>query len=397
MNILFISALMPYPLYSGGQVRIYNLLSRLSRTHDITLVTFLRDNQEKLYEKNLRFCKKIITWYRGHAWQPGYVARSVVGFTPLLLTSYDHAGLREEVAAELSRGQYDLVHIEPWYVWPSVPVTAIPVIAATHNIEYGVYAQYARTLRFMPIRPFYYWDVVKLRLWEERIWKRASRVVAVSPQDARVIQETIGSPTSVSIVPNGVDISSFRFAVKKNIDAPVFLFVGSFTWVQNQDAVRWLVTSIWPKLKDTHQGSQLRIVGRGMPAAIRKLVTNHRVTIHEHVEDIEKELHEADLLLAPIRIGGGTSFKILEAMASGLPVVTTTLGATGLKVADGKELMIGDTQDQFVRVVESLLASPKKRQEIARSARRIIEREYTWDSIAKTMDRLWYETATKQA
>ncbi|KKU81489.1 MAG: hypothetical protein UY10_C0055G0001, partial [Microgenomates group bacterium GW2011_GWA2_47_8] len=136
MKILFVSALMPYPLYSGGQVRVYNLLSRLGGHHEITLVTFLRDLSEKRYEKDLPFCKKIMTGYRGHAWQPGYVLRSLAGTKPLLLASYDHAELRGEIAHELSSGTYDLVHIEPWYVWPVMPRVAIPVIAATHNIEY---------------------------------------------------------------------------------------------------------------------------------------------------------------------------------------------------------------------------------------------------------------------
>lgn len=393
MKILFVSALMPYPLHSGGQVRVFNLLSRLSKKHEITLVTFLRNLSEKRYEHDLSFCRKIITAYRGHAWQPAYVARSMMGSKPLLLTSYDHDELRQEIADELLTGDYDLVHIEPWYVWPSLPATTVPTVVATHNIEYEVYTEYVHRLRLVLLRPGYYWDVLKLRFWEERVWKRAAHIVAVSEDDACAIGKKVGSAVPVRVVPNGVDIASFRFAVKKSGDAPAFLFVGSFTWMQNCDAVEWLVASIWPKLRERYPGSTLRIVGRSMPSSLRKLVANHQVTLHEHVENIEEELHNADLLIAPIRIGGGTSFKILEAMASGLPVVTTTLGATGLNVTHNKELFIANTEEELITAVTGLLESHKKRSEIARNARKIIEREYAWDTIAHALDRVWYETA----
>lgn len=387
---------MPYPLYSGGQVRVYNLLSRLSSSHEITLVTFLRDLSEKRFEKDLSFCRKIITGYRGHAWQTGYITRSMLGSKPLLLTSYDHGSLREEIEREATAGVYDLIHVEPWYVWPSLPAITVPKVVATHNIEYEVYTEYVRRLRFVPLRPGYYWDVLKLAFWERRVWKRASHIVAVSEDDASVIRKSVHSAVSVSVVPNGVDVSSFRFATKKTKGAPVFLFVGSFTWMQNRDAVAWLVRSIWPTLRERYHGSTLRIVGRSIPAGLRKLVGNHEVKLLEHVENIEEEFHNADLLIAPIRIGGGTSFKILEAMASGLPVVTTSLGATGLKVTHGKELFIGNTEAELIAAVHTLLDSSKKRSEIAQNARKTIEREYAWDTIAKTLDRVWYETSKKR-
>ncbi|MEK7543839.1 MAG: glycosyltransferase family 4 protein [Patescibacteria group bacterium] len=395
MKVLFVSALLPYPLYSGGQVRIYNLLSRLSKHHEITLVTFLRNLSEKQYEKDLSFCKKIITAYRGSAWQANYVIRSVLGIRPLLLSSYDLAELRRKIARELETGAYDLVHIEPWYVWPCLPKIAIPIVTATHNIEYAVYTEYVRRFRFSLLRPGYYWDVLKLMFWEKYVWKKARHVIAVSEDDARVIRKSRRAARSVTVVPNGVDVDSFRSVTKKIGDHPVFLFVGSFNWMQNRDAVSWLVTSIWPKIQKIYPGSTLRIVGRSMPDPLRKLVHDRQAILLEEVTNIEEEFQKADVLLAPIRIGGGTSFKILEAMASGLPVVTTTLGATGLNVTHNKELCIGNTEDEFIAAVAGFIKSPKKRNEITINARKTIEREYAWGTIARALDRVWYETAKR--
>lgn len=393
MKILFVSALMPYPLHSGGQVRVYNLLSRLSRNHEITMVTFLRDLSEKQYEKDLSFCKKIITVYRGHAWQLGYVIRSLVGTKPLLTASYDHEGLRQEIERELATGEYDLIHIEPWYVWPALPKTKLPVVVATHNIEYEVYTEYVRRFPIVPLRPGYFWDVLKLRYWEQTIWKLASRIVSVSEDDARAIRRHVGMHPEVRVIANGVDVQTFRFIARGVSRDPVFLFVGSFAWMQNRDAVHWLLTAIWPMIRDTHPGATMRIVGRGLPEALKKVAQQQQAILLENVEHINKEFQQANILLAPIRVGGGTSFKVLEAMASGLPVVTTPVGAAGLNVTHGQELLIGDSAEDIVAAVDSLLATPHTYRDMALKARKTIERDYTWDTIARSLERLWHETA----
>lgn len=396
MKILFVSAVMPYPLYSGGQVRIYNLLSRLSKGNEITLCTFLRNEKEKQYERDIPFCNKILTYYRGHAWQPNYVVRSLLGSMPLLLASYDHRAFREAIARELGNRSYDLIHIEPWYVWKSLPKTDIPVVIATHNIEHEVYTEYVRRFWIPLLRPGYYWDVLKLRYWEERIWRSAGELIAVSEDDAAVIRKVVRGDVPVTVVPNGVDVSSFSFKVKDESDPPVFLFVGSFTWMQNRDAVLWLMKDIWPTLRARYKGATLRIVGRGMPVKLQSNILREGGTLLEHIEVIEDEFRNADILLAPIRIGGGTSFKILEAMASGVPVVTTSLGASGLAVKNGKELLIGDTSEEILSEVDFLLSSDIRRVAMAREARKKIVQEYAWDTIAKKQEAVWRETHEEQ-
>jgi glycosyltransferase involved in cell wall biosynthesis len=376
---------------------VYNLLSRLRRNHEITLVTFLRSLDEKRYEQELAFCKKIITCYRGHAWQPGYVARSFFGTMPLLLTSYNHRDLQKAVGEELATHDYDLIHVEPWYAWPSVSVGKIPVVLAAHNIEYEVYTEYVKRLSGVLLRPGYYWDVVKLRHWEENVWKSASRVVAVSERDARVIRHEVGAHGQVAVIPNGVDLKQFHFRHRSIHDHPALLFVGSFSWMQNRDAVDWLVTSIWPVIRRKQSGATMKIVGRKPPDRLRRAIESAGATLLEDVEDISVELNNAHILIAPIRIGGGTSFKILEAMASGVGVVTTPLGATGLDVSDGRELLIGKTADEIAGLACRLVRSPILYRKIAQNARKTIVRGYQWDTIAQSLDRLWYETAKNRS
>src|SRR3989338_7594969 len=130
MNILFVSAVFPYPLHSGGQVRIFNLLKILSKTHDITLCAFTRSDVEKKYISALSFCKKVITVNRGHVWQLHYLIQTACSTYPLLYASYQNKEMRTRIAQELSEHSYDIVHLEPSYVWPAVPSIHVPTVVS---------------------------------------------------------------------------------------------------------------------------------------------------------------------------------------------------------------------------------------------------------------------------
>ncbi len=392
MKILFVSAVFPYPLYSGGQIRIYNLIKALSHKHDITLCSFIRDEKENQYKKELSFCKKIETVRRGRAWQTSYILHSLLGRYPFLLSTYDNSAMRKKLADALKNDTYDLIHIEPGYVWPSIPHTTIPLVVAEHNIEHTIYEDYVRHFPIVPLRPFLYADVLKLMWWEKHIWKAGDQVIAVSGDDKAVIEKTI-DPSHVTVVPNGVDLTLFPFAPKKQEGNPVFLFVGNFLWMQNQDAVRFLLMHIWPCILKNYPKATLRIVGKHMPDRLRRLIVHPSVLLLENVSEIQTEYHQADILLAPIRIGGGTKFKILEAMASGVPVVATSKGAAGLTVVNGKHLLIADTPEETVAAAQNVFSDKIKKKAIIQAARKRIEEEYSWEHISNTLEMVWKKAA----
>ncbi|MBI3576854.1 glycosyltransferase [Candidatus Gottesmanbacteria bacterium] len=387
MKILFVSALLPYPPHQGGQVRMYNLLKKLALHHDITLLSFIRVEEEKEYLKKLDFCRRVIPIWRGNAWQPQYVFKSFLGNKPFLYATYDNDQMRQTVAQEVTRDSYDLIHLEPSYVWPSLPVVNLPVVVTEHNIESSIYQGYVVRYRLPFVRPFLYWDVLKLRWWERRVWKKASHIVAVSETDADVIRNTTKA-ARVSVVPNGVDLSQFTFQPKKKPGKKI-LFVGYFGWLQNRDALGYILDVLWPKIIKSQQGMSLRVIGKKLPKNLREKITSLGGSYGEEVEDIVVEYHKADCLLAPIRIGGGTRYKILEAMATGLPVVTTTIGAQGLAVSSNKELFVADRSDDIVKAVSEALANTKLRREMTKRARAVVEKNYSWDQLAKKLERVW--------
>jgi len=372
-------------------VRIYNLLKRLSQKHDIALYAFIRDEKEKQYLKDLSFCKKVVTVKRGRAWQFRYVMRALTCSYPLLLSTYDSARMRELIADELQRRQYDIIHIEPGYVWPSLPRTKLPVVVSEHNIEHEIYTGFVKHFPVAFFRFLLSSDVNKLKKWEAKIWRQATRVIAVFDGDKKKMSQVIDSE-KISVVKNGVDLASFPFKPKavSMKGKMTFLYVGNFAWMENRDAVFHLLKDIWPAVYGKYPQASLRIVGKNLPQHLRGMADTPGVSFLEHVTDIQTELQRADIMLAPIRIGGGTKYKLLEAMASGLPVVTTKLGASGLLVTHDKEIFMADSPEETVRAIQALI-EPVRRMAIVTSARTRIEKHYSWETIAEDLNRAWEE------
>lgn len=389
MKILFVSALLPYPLYSGGQIRIYHLLARLAKQHEITLFSFIRAREEANYRENLSFCRRVETVYRGSAWQPQYVARAVLGKYPLLLASYNNQEMRQKLAQELAREQYDVIHLEPFYVWPSLPPTTLPVVVAEHNIEYQVYADYVRRFPIAALRPLLYSDVLKLRFWEEKIWQKAAQVITVSAEDKSTLRQKL-TGGAITVIPNGADPKLFTFQPGKNeTNSPVFLFVGNFAWLPNRDSVKVLIKDIWPLLRQYYPTGKLRIVGKNAPDFIARLADQPGITLASNVSDVSREYRQAHVLLAPGGIGGGTKFKILEAWASGVPVITSLAGIKGLEARNGKEVLLAQTPEEFVGQIDRILQDKDKRDKLTHAARALIEQKYSWDKLAGKLSTVW--------
>lgn len=393
MRILFVSALLPYPLHSGGQVRVYNLLKRLGTSHKITLCTFLREYEEKDFVRNLPFCQRVETVYRGHAWQLRYITKSLLTSYPFLFATYALDEMKTIIQKELSNDHYDLIHLEPSYVWGALPQTQLPLVITEHNIEYLGYKGYIEHLPSFPLRYLLSIDIAKLAGWERRLWKSAAKVIAVSMEDSDIIRREVPE-SRVAVVPNGVDIQEFSFQSKSKInDRPIVLFVGNFSWHQNRDAVTYLLRDTWPLITNAFPRARLRIVGRGASSDFATFIHKSGAELLDGVENIQQEYHRADVLIAPIRIGSGSRYKILEAMASGLPVITTPVGASGIDVVGSRDLLISTEPVDFVSALRSILKNDGTRHAMVASARKIIERKYNWNSIAVSLERVWKEAS----
>lgn len=386
---------LPFPPSSGGQVRSYNLIKQLYRRHEITLYCYIRDEKEREYIPKLeRYCKKVMVFKRRKAWSIFNIFLAGLSLYPFLVAIYLSMSLKKALKEEISKGKYDLIHSETFYVLPNIPQTNIPVFLVEQTIEYLVYQKFVEMLPWywLPLKPFLLFDVVKIRWWEKYFWKKSTRLAAMSQEDKEFMLAQ-NPNLKIDVIANGVDIEYFQKTRRKKNKFTV-LFVGQFKWLPNKDAAKFLAYDIWPIIKKQMPEAKLLIVGRDPTPDILSLNSLPDVTVLGEVADIRSAYGQASVLLAPIRNGRGTKYKILEAMATKLPVVGTPLAVEGIAVRNGKDVLIGKNAKQLAELTVRVLKDTKLRQRLVFSAYNVVKEKYNWKVISQELDRVYKEVAS---
>lgn len=386
---------LPYPLMSGGQTRSFNLIKNLSKKHEITLFSLIKDEKEKdNIPELLKYCKKISVFSRSRSpWTLRNLLLTGFGLFPFLVIRNLSSEEKKAIKKELTNEKYDLIHAETFYVMPHIPKTSVPVLLVEQTIEYLVYNHFVEKQAPKILRPLLRLDVLKLKYWETHFWKQAKRVVVMSDSDKKEMRK-LSPDLSIDIVPNGIDINYFSKKERKEGLVKKVLYVGNFTWLQNTEAVKILVGSVWPKIKKSVSDVMLWIVGTHMSDEIRSLASDD-IEVTEGLEDIRDAYKNASLLVAPIKGPGGTRLKILEAMASALPVVTTSVGAEGLGVRDNNEALIRDSMDDLANAAIKVLKDDNLAKRLGERGKDFVEKNYTWDKSAQKLDTIYKEVYGK--
>lgn len=392
MRILIVSSYLPYPLFSGGHVRLYNLMKELASKHEITLICEKRSNQtEQDIAEVKKVCKKVITVERRKQWSLGNIAKAATSFHSFLLSGHTNKAMRKKIREALVKDSFDVIHVETYYVMQNVPEMTIPVVLVEHNIEYKVYEKFALKAPAV-LRPLLTIDIAKIKREEETFWRHVDALVAVSKGDKKVMEDRHVHATVVS---NGVNTKKFSFKAKGANDEKRVLFIGDFKWIQNTDTVKFIIENIWPLIKKQENNFKLWFVGRSIPNSLKSLANDPDVLFDEASSNLptEKIFQKASVLLAPIRVGGGTSYKILESMSCGTPVVTMQMSADALDAVDGHDIMVGETADELAKKTLSLLQDQSLYEKISKNGRVLIEKKYTWKEIGKNLEEV-YQSVT---
>lgn len=387
-----VSSYLPFPLFSGGHIRLYNLIKNLSENHEITLVCEKRDFQteEDVIEVK-KICKKVITVVRKKQWSVLNILKTGFSMDPFLIVGHTSEELKLAIRDELVRQNYDVIHVETFYVYQNLPKVSIPVVLVEHNIEYLVYQRYAKIANPL-LKPFFYADILKLKRKEQEVWKKVDKLVAVSNTEKRLMKRA-----DVSIVPNGVDTNNFKFRSFSQIpNEKRVLFIGDFKWLQNRDALEFILKEVWPnivgKLEAVSKNTDLKlwIVGKNIPQNLKSLANAKNIILDENnKEETSLIFRKSYILLAPLRVAGGTSYKILEAFASGVAVVTTNLGIEGLEAKNNTHVLSGETPFQLADSVCNLLLDHSLYKRITLNARKFVEEKYDWKKITKKLEEVY--------
>jgi glycosyltransferase involved in cell wall biosynthesis len=387
MKILMLVPYLPTITMSGGQTRWYNIIKYLAKNHDITLFSLIKDESEKKFiPQLLKYCKKVKVFTRPQKpWTLRNIFFSIIGPFPLLVVRNWSFEERKELKKELASEKYDLIHTETFYVMPHLGKTNVPIIQVEQTIWHEVYKHHVMTEIPKLLRPLFLIDVAKIIFWERHYWKKAGGLFAVSQDDQMVMQNLLPGK-SVNIIPNGVDCDYYKEKKIEKYFPPRILYgVSNFEWLQNQEAVRILLDDIWPKLKSKYNlPVKIWIVGRKIPEWIkRRSVEDRDIIVTENISDARDAYLSSRIMITPIKGSGGTRIKILEAMAAGLPVISTKIGVAGLDVVDGKNVFIADRVDDIVEKAVIILKDQKLSDLIGINGQKHVEKYFDWKSIVK--------------
>jgi len=382
MNILILSPFFPSPPNQGGKIRVYNLIKYLSRRNRVTLACLTSEKVED-YGPLRDYCDKIVCVER-----PARTALDLVNFLlgrrPYNFLRYASMEFRSALMELRKRASFDVVQVEMPMLWQYTDVLAgIPLVLDAHNVEYELVSGLRRGCRNTLKKALYRLEEKRFRQREEAAWKECRFCFTVSDQEREVVASRAGDSAKVVTVPNGVDLERFIFEPKQERGRRI-LFLGGMDWAPNLDAAKFFLEDILPDIRRRLPDAEIDFVGRDL-WKIKDLVRGEGIRLHENVPDVLPWFHRADVLAVPLRLGAGTRIKILEAMAAGLPVVTTAKGCEGTEAAHGKHLLIADGARDFAGEILRLIEDGRLAAQLAQEARGLVEKNYSWERSAATI------------
>jgi glycosyltransferase involved in cell wall biosynthesis len=397
MRIAILDEELPFPPTSGKRIRTYHLIKRLAAKHSLIYVCHQNHDPNEVnhavaHFRDLGIESIIVPHSVPRKRGIGFAARLLANlFSPLPYSvATHHSRPFVEMIQHIARSRrIDLWHCE-WtpYAEAMRSTCLSPWIVVAHNVESMIWRRLAENEPHPVRRRYIQHQWRKYVHFERWAYAAATRCVAVSAEDADRIRGEFGG-RAVDVVENGVDTAAFQPAGASR-DPKTILFLGSLDWRPNQDAVRLLIESIFPAVRNLESEARLQIVGRRPPEWLRQLAHRPGIEIFADVSDVRPFLAQAGLLAVPLRIGGGSRLKILEALACETPVVSTRIGAEGLNLQSGVHLEIVDDAREMASTLVRAIRHPHRIQEQARAGRRLVLRHYDWNTLAEKLDATWH-------
>jgi polysaccharide biosynthesis protein PslH len=391
LNILWTLPYLPWPTTSGGKLRQYHLLRTLAnRGHRITLLVQSKERLLPEVKAHLEgIVERLIVLPRRPLKHPLTLAAAAFAPYPLLASVNGFAPKLERVFAALLESNWDVVQIEHSYgLQPflrQLQAKNQPFLLTEHNVESSLGAATYQQMPFW-MRPYVCFDQWRYRRWETQALLAAECVAAVTPEDALRMAQI--AQRKVDVVINGVDTAAFAH-VLPDLNSQRILFIGNFEYPPNRDAVAWSLDEIMPKVWAERPSARFVICGYAMPEAWRVRWPDPRIEWCGFVPDLTLEQQKSALFLAALREGGGSKLKVLEALAAGLPLVSTLQGVSGLALQAGQDYRLGQTAHELAQSVIDLLDKGEGAREMAEAGRRYVCQNNDWQISASQLETLY--------
>ncbi len=403
LRVVMVDEELPYPPTSGKRIRTLNLTLRLAQRHRLTYVCH-RNTDEKEARQAADFfadhgietvvVERTVPSKSG----PGFylrLAANLLSPLPYSVATHKSRALRNALAEIAHTQPVDVWHCE-WtpYAETLRGIATKRRVVMAHNVESIIWQRYFEN-ESNPLRRWYIgrqWH--KFERFERRVLGEVEQTIAVSDTDAQLLREDFGA-ARVAVVENGVDSAYFQPQARRR-DPARLLFLGSLDWRPNIDGVNLLLERVFPAVRAAEPAASLFLVGRNPPESLRRQVAAMPgVELHGNVPDVRPFLADCGMLVVPLRIGGGSRLKILEALASGTPVVSTRIGAEGLHLEAGQDLTVVNDINDLVEPIIAGIRNPEVLQAQCERGREKVLEQYDWDRLADRLEQVWRQCATE--
>jgi len=385
-RLLFLSRWFPYPPDNGAKQRIYHLLKELSTVFDISLITFFEEvgaAPEDWFSLR-EICQDVILVPYPYD-RPSRLAslRGFLAREPRWVVERDSPEMRQAISKITAAQRFDLVLASQIDMAPyALAVNGCPRILEELEVSVLSESPGRETLPWMKLRRKMM--VKKLRRYLAGLAPSFSLITTVSQNERDQIRKLVEDTVDIQVIPNGVDLRHNLTWFGEPVP-DTMLYSGSLTYQANLDAMRYFVADIFDLIHAQRPTARLKITGKTHGVNLQPFTRNSSVRFTGYLPDIRPEVAQSWVSIVPLRVGGGTRLKILESLALGTPVISTSKGAEGLDLKPGHEILIADQPHEFARAVVQILDSPELRSELSRNGRQAVIDRYGWEPIGSRL------------
>lgn len=397
MKILWLKSDFLYPADTGGKIRSYNILRQLAGKYEVSYLCLTDETPAPEAVAHLRsFCKHVdyIFFKPERKFSPEFylaILRNLFSARPYVINKYKNSQIGDEIKKRIAAGEVDVLLCD--FLEMSVnlmDISGVPMVLFQHNVETEIWRRHFETNQNPLKKGYLYIDYQRFYKYEKMACGRFDDVLVVSEADGRLLREKY-DVKHTTVIPTGVDTEYFK-PNPDLIEPKSIVFVGSMDWLPNQDAVEYFVGEIYPKIKAQAADVRFFIVGRRPPEKIMNLARqDSSITVTGTVDDIRPHVDKARVYIVPLRIGGGTRIKIYEALAQKKAIISTSIGAEGLPLEDGKHIIIADDPERFADAVVRLLDDDDLNARISENGYSLVTEKYSWEKVAGNFSRALQE------
>lgn len=395
MKILFLAHRLPYPPDKGEKIRSFNILKHLANHHEVHLVCWA-DGEHDL--QAARALKELVPHLHVVPFRPLrqrlQMLRALFSDKPLTVHYFYADELRKQIDALLRSIEFDALYVYSSNMAEYVLEAKIPIrLIDFCDLDSEKFKQYA-AIHKPPMSWLYRLEGRRLVRYEKRVAEEFNHVIFINAGEKHLFDNG-QSNGKTSVLSNGVDLRQYFGDALPNgrpaasNDSPALVFTGTMDYLPNIDAAAWFAENVFPKIKSILPGAQFHILGRRPAKSIRKLHDPDKaIFVSGYVEDLRARMQSADVFVAPMRIARGMQTKLLEAMACGVPVVTSPTAAKGIGAWPSREVLVAETEAEYARQVLHVLFNPRLRDGLRKRAFEFIKQKFDWKKNLQQLDAL---------